>query len=212
MPVRLTAVIAIMAIAACGYGPGADVVSDGPDEAADCQPLPSDIPELVPIETVTGYDPEAGVAGDVGVIHHEAYLVRGDGRNSMLSFQDFRGPEADRTDSTMAIVTSSYLDCTVCVLLLLDCPHESLAGCRREFLAVRGTVTFHDFQKAADSWNVEGLEHIDVTLSDLELAEVAIDTSTYATVFACEGEHCAIDPPEECLDVGTYSFTYTAPP
>jgi hypothetical protein len=231
------------AMAACvpEYEPDAGTAEDAVTDV-ECTPLP---PSFTTIRyageveagemTETGYDHRAGISGDAGVIYHEAYTIRepDEGRYTMLSFQDFRGgdPDADRTDTTFELYDpergrnyQAYRDCSVCVLYLVGCPHESLGACERQFMAVSGTVHFEAFEKEEDSWNQDTLQRLAVTMTDLRFREIRIDPITYNTTIpghVCPDETCpAPDPddpddrgfdPEQCLVIDGYSFSYTAP-
>lgn len=214
------------------YNPEADVSLEDVLEDVECEPLPAsigviDYPTAEEREamTETGYDHRGGIpgTGDEGVIHHEAYLVRNPEASSytMLSFQDFRGEGPVRSGGEEYSLfvegerdIDSYKDCAVCVLFLMGCPRESLGGCERQFLAVRGTLYFDEFEKT-DEWTRDTLERLSVRLADLEFKEVHIDPVSYDTAIpdhVCPGEHCHRPglPAEECFAIRSYSFSYVA--
>lgn len=235
------------AIAACvpEYEPDAGTADDAGADV-ECTPLPSSFATISYASedeagrmTETGYDHRAGISGDDGVIFHEAYTIgdpEGEGCSveqpcNMLSFQDFRGREVDRADVEFELYDDSvgrnyqtYKDCSVCVLYLVGCPHESLGACQRQFMAVSGTVHFEAFEKEEDSWNQDTLDALAVTMTDLRFREIRIDPITFNTTIpehVCPDETCpAPDPddpedpgfdPEQCLVIDGYSFSYTGP-
>jgi len=232
------------AIAGCvpEYVPDAGTAEDAASDV-ECTPLP---PSFATISyasedeagemTETGYDHRAGISGDAGVIYHEAYTIRdpeGE-RFTMLSFQDFRGREVDRTDVEFKLYDDSpdvgrnyqtYKDCSVCVLYLVGCPRESLGACERQFMAVSGTIHFEEFEKAEDSWSQDTLDRLAVSMTDLRFREVRIDPITFNTAIpehVCPDETCPPPDPDDLLDPGfpdeaclvidDYAFSYTAPP
>ncbi len=220
---------ALMAACVPDYHPDADSGTDWSGEATTCDPpLPVLPDEVVPLRTITGYDHGAGVSGDVGVIHHEAFVVDGPESFTMLSFQDFRGPDAVRAAGCCVIWTDpecgdpetdprcedpecipeiipveSYVDLPVAVLFLIGCPYESMGGCERQFLAVSGTATFLDFEKPDDSWHLDTLDGLGVRLDSLVLREVEIDPIGFDSVFTCA--NCS-----QSISLGPYEFSYVS--
>lgn len=201
------------------YDPFADAQTDGTLDAVECDPLPDPYEQLNPWvrETETGYDHRAGVGDDRGVIHHEAFLVRRASNNTMLSFQDYLGPDRDRSPSTSYELADQfspshdYLECELCVLFLQECPYESLGGCQRQFLAVAGTITFDAFEKADGDWSEDTLDALAVRMEGLRFREVVIDTDTFQSPAACPTHICTAQEDEDCFEIQAYQFDYIAP-
>jgi hypothetical protein len=206
------------------YNPWPDAGGDASDAPLECMPMPADIgifpPEFVDpasFETETGYDHRGGVGDDRGVIHHEAFVSRIRDDNTLLTFQDFLGPDRVRSPGTTYRLEDEfvdeddgYLDCDLCVLYLIGCPYESLGGCQQVFLAVGGEVTFDQFEKADGSWSQDTIEKLAVTMTGLRLREVIIDPVSFSTRAACPTRSCPANEgePESCLLIDSYSFSY----
>ncbi len=223
---RLASSMALWVATGCvpAYDPSRDAGEEEADAFEECEAPPASFAVLDPWirESVTGYDHRGGVGDDRGTIHHEAFLVRRSTQNTMLSLQDFYGPDLDRSPGTAYSIEAefcpsapcadySYLGCDLCVLYFEDCPYESMGGCSRQFLAVGGTVIFQEFEKSTSEWNQDGLDALAVRMENLVFREVLIEPTTFVTSQACDAA-CPPDVPGsgDCFTVASYSFSYDA--
>ena len=102
------------------------------------------------------------------------------GRFDILSVQLY--PEAPYNGPTAAgtytIDGSNYADCGLCVVVYAGCD-SNLSNCFTTFYASSGTVVIESVPpQSAD---------LDLTLSDVELSEVTIDTNTYESTVVADG-------------------------
>jgi hypothetical protein len=89
-------------------------------------------------------------------------------------------------------------------------------------MAMSGTIHFKAFEKEEDSWSLDTLERLAVSMTDLKFREISIDPVTFNTTIpehVCPDETCQpIDDPDDpfpedtCLVIESYAFSYTAPP